>query len=56
MEFGIKKCVKRGMKSGKRHMTEGVELPNQVLIRTLKEKETYKYLGNLEADTIASLR
>ena len=40
------------MKSDKRHMTEGVELPNQVIIRTLWEKETYKYLGILEADTI----
>ena len=40
------------MKSGKRHMTEEVELPNQVVIRTLGEKETYKYLGILEANTI----
>ena len=38
------------MKSGKRHMTEGVKLPDQVVIRTLGEKETYKYLGTLEAD------
>ena len=40
------------MKSGKRHMTERMELPAQDLIRTLGEKETYKYLGRLEADTI----
>ena len=40
------------MKSGKWHITEGVELPNQVVIRTLWEKETYKYLEILEADTI----
>ena len=33
-------------------MTEGVELLNRVVIRTLGEKETYKYLGILEADTI----
>ena len=33
-------------------MTEGVELSNQVVIRTLGEKETYKYLGLLETDTI----
>ena len=31
---------------------ERVELPNQVVIRTLGEKETYKYLGILEADRI----
>ena len=38
------------MKSGKRHMSEGMELPNQENIRTLGEKETYKYLRILEAD------
>ena len=39
MEFGIEKCVMIVMKYGKRHMTDG-------------EKETYKYLGILEAATI----
>ena len=29
-----------------------MEWPNQDKIRTLGEKETYKYLGTLEADTI----
>ena len=29
-----------------------MELPNHNKIRTLREKETYKYLGILEADTI----
>ena len=40
------------MKSGKRHLTDGIELLNQNKIRTLAENETYKYLGILEADTI----
>ena len=40
------------MKSGKWHLTDGIELPNQEKIRTLGEKETYQYLGILEADTI----
>ena len=40
------------MKSGKWQMKEGVKLPNQVVIKTLGEKETYIYLGILEADTI----
>ena len=40
------------MKNGKRHMTEGMELPNQEKIRTHGEKEVYKYLGILEADII----
>ena len=50
MEFGIEKCAI--MKSGKLKMTEGIELPNQGKIRTLREKETYKYMGILEPDTI----
>ena len=52
MEFGIEKCAMLVMKSGKRHMTGGMELPNHAKIRTLGENETYKYLGILEADTI----
>ena len=39
-------------KSSKRHLTDGMEQPNQDKIRTLGETETYKYLGNLEANTI----
>ena len=52
MEFGIEKWAILVMKRGKRHLTDGMELPNQNKIRTLAEKETYKYLGILEADTI----
>ena len=52
MEFGIEKCAMLVMKSGKRHLTDGMELPNRDKIRTLAENETYKYLGILEADTI----
>ena len=40
------------MKSSKRHLNDGIELPNQDKIRTLAENETYKYLGILEAGTI----
>ena len=40
------------MKSGKLHLNDGIELPNQDKIRTLTENETLKYLGILEADTI----
>ena len=40
------------MKSGKRHLSDRMELPNQDIIRTLGEKETYKNLGILEGDTI----
>ena len=40
------------MRSGISQVTEGIELPNQEKMRTLGEKETYKYLRILEADTI----
>ena len=52
LEFGIEKCAMLVMKSGKRHLTDGLELPNQDKIRTLGENKSYKYLGILEADTI----
>ena len=52
MEFCIEKCAMLVMKSGKRHLTDGMELPNYDKIKTLAENETNKYLGNLEADTI----
>ena len=52
MDFGIEKCAMLVMKSGKWHMTDGMELPNQDKIKTLAENENYKYLGILEADNI----
>ena len=33
-------------------MTEGIKLSNQEKIRTLGEKETYKYLEIFKAETI----
>ena len=52
MEFGIEKCALLVMKSGKRHLTDRTELPNQDKIRTNAENEIYKCFGILEADTI----
>ena len=52
MEFGIEKWAMLVMKSEKWHVSEGIDLPNQVVIRMRGEKETYEYLGILEADTI----
>ena len=52
MEFGIEKCAMLVMKSGKRQLTDWIELPNKDKIKSLAENETYKYLGILEADTI----
>ena len=42
MEFGIEKFAMLVLKSDKRHMTDGMELPNQYKIRTLGENEIYK--------------
>ena len=52
VEFAIEKHAILIMKSGKRHRMEGIEQSNEDKIRTLREKETYKYLGILEVDTI----
>ena len=52
MEFGIEKCAMLVMKSGKRQLTDGMQLPNKDKIKTLAGNDTYKYLGILEADTI----
>ena len=52
MEFGMEKCAMFLMKSDKRHLTDGIELPNKDKIKSLAENETYKYLGILEADTL----
>ena len=55
MVFGIEQYAMLVMKSGKRHITDGMELSNQDKIRTLGEKETYKYLVILEADTMKQI-
>ena len=47
-----RKCAMLVVKTGKRHMTEGIEPPNQEELRTHKEKEMFKYLRILEANTI----
>ena len=52
MEFGIEKYAILIINRGKRHLTNGMELPNQDKIRSFGENKTYKYLGILEADTI----
>ena len=56
MEFGIERCAMLIKKSGKRHLTDGRELANQDKIRTFGEKETYKYLGILEADSTKQVK
>ena len=52
MEFGIEKCALLVMKSGRRQLTDGMELLNKDKIKMLAENDTYKYLGILEVGTI----
>ena len=51
MEFSTEKCAMLVMKSGKQHLTDRMEQPNQDKIRTLTENETHKYLDILDAET-----
>ena len=53
---GLKKYAMIIIKSGKRHMREGINLPNQEKITIFGEKETYKYLVILETDTIKQVK
>ena len=55
IESDIEKCAMLVIKSSKRHLSHGIEVPNQDKIRTLGEKETYKCLSILEADTIKQM-
>ena len=52
MEFDIEKCAILVMKSGKRRMTEVIELSNFKKSERSEKKKTYKCLGILGADTI----
>ena len=52
MELGIEKCAKLIMKSEKQQIMEEIGLPNQQKIRPFGEKQNYRYLGLLDADTI----
>ena len=44
------------MKSGKQHMTDVMELPNQKKCLPIGEKETYKFLEIFLADTIKRMK
>ena len=53
MKHGIEKYAVLTMECGeKKQMRKGIEQPNEEKITTLREKETYKYLGILGTDTI----
>ena len=52
MGFGIEECAVLIMRSGKRQITEGIELSNQERIKMFEVKETYKYFEILKMDHI----
>ena len=54
MQFGIKKCAVLIMKRGKVVESNGILLPDEQQIKSLRKDEGYKYLGILEADQIKS--
>ena len=50
MDFGIEKCAMLVTEKGKIVKSVGKELPDGKVIKPLQERESYKYLGILEAD------
>ena len=56
MEFGIEKCAMLVMEKGKVVKSVGIELPDGKVIKSLQERESYKYLGILQADKLNGSR
>jgi len=52
MKFGIEKCAVLIIKRGKVTQSERITIPDDMIRRSLKEHERYKYLGVLEADVM----
>ena len=52
MKFWIDKGDMLVMKKMKIVKSDGIELPNEKVIKLLEERENYKYLGWLEADEV----
>ena len=50
MEFGVEKCAILTMKKGKMASSDGIALPNKATTKRLKEDDSYKYLGVIQAD------
>ena len=50
MGFCIEQCATFVMEKGKIVNSVGIEFPDGKVIKLLKESESYKYLGILEAD------
>ena len=50
MEFGVEKCSVMIIKKGKMSNSDGIVLPNRITLKGLKEGDSYKYLGVIQAD------
>ena len=52
MQIVIDKCIMFAMKKGKMAKSDGFQLPNHKVVKSLEEGESYNYLNVLEADEI----
>ena len=52
MEFVVEKCSMFVIKRGKMVKSDGIKLPDDIAIKSLKEGKGYKYLGVLQADEV----
>ena len=52
MDLGIEKCSTLVMKRKKKTTSDGIKLPDNIVIKSLKEGEGYKYLGILQIDEV----
>ena len=52
MQFGFDKCAVLIMKRGKIAKSEGIEFLNEEKVRSLKEDDSYNYLGKLQSNEI----
>ena len=50
MEFSIEKCAMLVIEKGKIVKSVGIELPDSKVNKSQQERQTYKYLGILEAE------
>ena len=49
MEFGVEKYAVLTMKKGKMANGDGIAIPNKTTMKGLKEGDSYKYLGVIQA-------
>ena len=52
MKFSIEKCSMLVMKRSKKVKSDGIKLPDDTVMKALRDEEGYKYLGILQADDL----